>query len=123
MAATPVDDDTPLRRMQRRTERLVDARHRALAAPLGEIVRRHAEETPDGPRITPLGQIRILAEVDVLLDRVYPKRRGAPSWLEEATVAMSTEARAQPIRDAVKDIRRRVGPRLAERMADGDPTD
>ena len=98
--------------------RAIDRLHAPLVDQIGASVRKHAVDTPDGPRITQEARRAILRDVDSMLSTIYPVRRGAPSRLQSLIEQHANDARLLPIADAVAVMRRHVPDDLRERMGD-----
>lgn len=110
---------TPRRDLARATyqaDREIDALYRPLSDAIGAMVRKRAV---DG-KITQEGRTLLLRDVDGLLDRVFPKKRGTGSALQSLIERRAAAAAFLPVRDAVATIRRHVPDELRERMGDTD---
>jgi hypothetical protein len=91
------------------TDREIDTLSRPIARAVVASVRRHAVETPEGPRLTAMSRVRIMAEVDSALSSVYGRApNDAASPLYRLIVRRAREAALKPVTAAVADIRHRL---------------
>jgi len=90
-------------------DRDIDALSRPIARAVVASVRRHAVETPDGPRITPASRARILADADAALAPVYGAFPGDPrSALFAMVLRQAGQGALLPVAAAVANIRRHL---------------
>ena len=93
-----------------------DALIGTLAQPIADSVRRHAE----GGKVTAAARLRVLADVDAILDAVYGRERGGPSALADLVARHAASTRRKPVAEAVGVVRRRLDGQTALLRAMGD---
>lgn len=114
------EERAELDRIQRQAAVEIARLFRPLADAVPELIRREAVTGHNGePRIDQIGRIRIMHAVDAYLDEIFGRFPGDASALEDVIVRWANVARAQPVRRAVADIRRRAGRSLTEAMRGG----
>ncbi len=92
-----------------RVDAELDAMQRPIARAVVASVRRHAVETPEGQRLTPMSRARILNDTDTALDAMFGRVPGdTTAPLYQLIVRRAREAALLPVAAAVADIRHRL---------------
>ncbi len=95
--------------LQERTDRRIDRLQMPLSRAVGAAVRQHADETPQGPRLTPFGRLLVLRTVEAELDRIYGRWPNDPSSPLYALVVRSARYAAfLAVSAAWEDVKRRI---------------